>query len=186
MSPSQEAALQHRLPHQLGERQPVLLRCAATSTVRWCPPTQTPFVNFAWTLTPGLIWKAEYNYYGYGEGGPPARSCAAPQSDAPPATPISCATAPYQTGMNISPAGETAAAELPCEHVDSWSALRVLIKPRLFEDCGGAAQGVFGGLPFSLRVREFGNRFWVGVRLGSRMGFSGWQANADASTYTGR
>jgi hypothetical protein len=31
---------------------------------------QTPFVNVAWTLHPGLILKADYNFYGYGEGGP--------------------------------------------------------------------------------------------------------------------
>jgi hypothetical protein len=31
---------------------------------------QTPFVNLAWTLRPGLIWKVDYNYFGYGEGGP--------------------------------------------------------------------------------------------------------------------
>ncbi len=31
---------------------------------------QSPFVNLAWTVHPGLIWKAEYNFYGYGEGGP--------------------------------------------------------------------------------------------------------------------
>jgi len=30
---------------------------------------QTPFVTLAWTLHPGLIWKGEYDYYGYGEGG---------------------------------------------------------------------------------------------------------------------
>ncbi len=28
---------------------------------------QTPFVNVAWTVHPGLIWKGEYDYYGYGE-----------------------------------------------------------------------------------------------------------------------
>ena len=33
---------------------------------------QTPFVNVAWTVHPGLIWKAEYDYYGYGEGGGPS------------------------------------------------------------------------------------------------------------------
>jgi len=27
-------------------------------------------VNLAWTVHPGLIFKTEYNYYGYGEGGP--------------------------------------------------------------------------------------------------------------------
>jgi hypothetical protein len=30
---------------------------------------QTPFVNVAWTMHPGLIWKGQYDYYGYGEGG---------------------------------------------------------------------------------------------------------------------
>lgn len=29
---------------------------------------QTPFVNLAWTVHHGLIWKGEYDYYGYGEG----------------------------------------------------------------------------------------------------------------------
>jgi hypothetical protein len=31
---------------------------------------QTPYVNLAWTVHPGLVWRAEYNYSGYGEGGP--------------------------------------------------------------------------------------------------------------------
>jgi hypothetical protein len=31
---------------------------------------QSPFFNVAWTVHPGFIWRAEYNYYGYGEGGP--------------------------------------------------------------------------------------------------------------------
>ncbi len=31
---------------------------------------QTPFMNFSWKSRPGLIWKAEYNFFGYGEGGP--------------------------------------------------------------------------------------------------------------------
>jgi hypothetical protein len=31
---------------------------------------QSPYVNAAWTVRPGWIWRAEYNYYGYGEGGP--------------------------------------------------------------------------------------------------------------------
>lgn len=30
---------------------------------------QTPYVGAAWTLRPGFIWKGEYDYYGYGEGG---------------------------------------------------------------------------------------------------------------------
>ncbi len=31
---------------------------------------QSPFVSIALTSRPGLTWKAEYNYFGYGEGGP--------------------------------------------------------------------------------------------------------------------
>ena len=31
---------------------------------------QSPYFNVAWTVHPGFIWRAEYNYYGYGEGGP--------------------------------------------------------------------------------------------------------------------
>jgi hypothetical protein len=31
---------------------------------------QSPYLNVAWRVRPGWVWKAEYNYYGYGEGGP--------------------------------------------------------------------------------------------------------------------
>lgn len=31
---------------------------------------QSPFINAAFTVHPGWVWRAEYNYYGYGEGGP--------------------------------------------------------------------------------------------------------------------
>ena len=31
---------------------------------------QTPYVHVAWTVHPGWVWKADYDYYGYGEGGP--------------------------------------------------------------------------------------------------------------------
>jgi hypothetical protein len=31
---------------------------------------QSPFVNVAWTVHPGLVWKASYNNYNYSEGGP--------------------------------------------------------------------------------------------------------------------
>jgi hypothetical protein len=71
---------------------------------------QSPFVNFAWTSRPGLIWKAEYNFYGYGEGGPSGAQLCATANPTPsaPVTPVACSSLPYQTGMNISPAGETA------------------------------------------------------------------------------
>jgi hypothetical protein len=29
----------------------------------------TPYLNVAWTEHPSLVWRAEYNYYGYSEGG---------------------------------------------------------------------------------------------------------------------
>jgi hypothetical protein len=31
---------------------------------------QSPYLNLAWTVHPGLVWRADYNFYGYGEGGP--------------------------------------------------------------------------------------------------------------------
>jgi hypothetical protein len=72
---------------------------------------QSPFVSLSWLERPGLTWKAEYNFYGYGEGGPSGASLCATAAPTPtaPVTPVSCSTLPYQTGMNISPAGETAA-----------------------------------------------------------------------------
>ena len=71
---------------------------------------QSPFVNVAWTVRPGLTWKAEYNFYGYGEGGPSGAALCSTTNPTPtaPATPVACSSVPYQTGMNISPAGETA------------------------------------------------------------------------------
>lgn len=73
---------------------------------------QSPFVNFAYTMHPGLTWKAEYNFYGYGEGGPsgaPLCSTTDPTAKNPTVTPVACSSLPYQTGQTISPAGETAA-----------------------------------------------------------------------------
>jgi hypothetical protein len=68
---------------------------------------QSPFVNLAWTARPGLIWKAEYNFYGYGEGGPSGpQDCSLSTSLTSAVVP--CTTLPYQTGLTISPAGETA------------------------------------------------------------------------------
>lgn len=75
---------------------------------------QSPFVNVAWTVHPGFIWKAEYNYFGYGEGGPSgAPYCATSNpTTASPAVPVVACNSPAlggaQTGLTISPAGETA------------------------------------------------------------------------------
>jgi len=74
---------------------------------------QSPYVNLAWTVHKQWTWKAEYNFFGYGEGGPsgaPYCSTANP-TPAAPAPVVACnspALAGLQTGLTISPAGETA------------------------------------------------------------------------------
>jgi hypothetical protein len=64
---------------------------------------QTPFLNVAYTLHPGLIWKAEYNYTGYTEGGRSgAQYCMNNPSIAVGATsetPVACSSIP-NTAMN--------------------------------------------------------------------------------------
>jgi hypothetical protein len=72
---------------------------------------QSPFVNVAWTVHPGLVWKADYNFYGYGEGGPSGSqycTLSVPTAASPSINVVPCASAGVQTGMTISPAGETA------------------------------------------------------------------------------
>jgi hypothetical protein len=73
---------------------------------------QSPYVNVAWTVRKGWIWSAEYKYYGYGEGGPSGAQYCSTTNPTPssPAAVIPCnstALAGLQTGMTISPAGET-------------------------------------------------------------------------------
>ncbi|MGA7342945.1 MAG: hypothetical protein WBX18_20250 [Terracidiphilus sp.] len=68
---------------------------------------QSPFLKFAWTIHPGLIWRAEYNFYGYGEGGPSGpENCST--STATTSVVVPCTSLAAQTGLTISPAGETA------------------------------------------------------------------------------
>ncbi|MDE3199751.1 MAG: hypothetical protein KGN79_02425 [Acidobacteriota bacterium] len=69
---------------------------------------QSPFVKLAWTLRPGLTWKAEYNFYGYGEGGASgAQYCST--STSPTATIVPCADMTLATGRNApTSAGYTA------------------------------------------------------------------------------
>ncbi len=68
---------------------------------------QTPFVNVAYTMHPGLIWKAQFNYYGYGEGGPSGSAmCSTATSLTATITP--CATIGVPTGMTEGTAGATA------------------------------------------------------------------------------
>jgi hypothetical protein len=68
---------------------------------------QSPFLNVAWTFHPGLIWKAEYNFYGYGEGGPSGSEfCSTSTSLTSQVVP--CTSLSAQTGRTESPSGLTA------------------------------------------------------------------------------
>lgn len=66
---------------------------------------QTPYANMAYTMRPGLIWKAEYNFYGYGEGGSSgAQLCSTTTSLTSVIVP--CASLPG-TGVTLGSAGAT-------------------------------------------------------------------------------
>jgi hypothetical protein len=72
---------------------------------------QTPFVNLAWTIHPGLIFKAEYNYDGYGEGGPsgsPFCSIATSVAGESSIVPCTSATLTGPTGLTEPTSGLTA------------------------------------------------------------------------------
>ncbi len=71
---------------------------------------QSPFVNLAWTLRPGLIWNVDYNYYGYGEGGPSGSPyCSTSTSATAAVIPCNSSTiAAYPTGLTEPTSGLTA------------------------------------------------------------------------------
>ncbi len=71
---------------------------------------QSPFVNVAWTVKPGWVWRAEYNYYGYGEGGPSgAPYCSLATSATAAVVPCNSSTlAGLPTGLTEPSAGLTA------------------------------------------------------------------------------
>ncbi len=73
---------------------------------------QSPYVRVAWAVRKNWIWNAEYNYYGYGEGGPSGAKYCSTSNPTPgsPVTVVPCndpSLAGLQTGLTISPAGET-------------------------------------------------------------------------------
>jgi hypothetical protein len=68
---------------------------------------QSPFVSVAWTIHPGWVWKAEYNYYGYGEGGPSGPQYCSTSTSLT-STVVPCTTLPEPTGLTESTAGLTA------------------------------------------------------------------------------
>ena len=68
---------------------------------------QTPYVHVAWTVHPGWVWAANYDYYGYGEGGPSgATTCSSSTSATAiafpcPVNPPSGASAPRNFHANL-------------------------------------------------------------------------------------
>jgi len=68
---------------------------------------QSPFANLAWTIHQGWVLKADYNYFGYGEGGPSGPEYCSTSTSLTSAV-VPCASLPYQTGLTESPAGLTA------------------------------------------------------------------------------
>jgi hypothetical protein len=68
---------------------------------------QSPFVSVAWTIRKGMIAKAEYNYFGYGEGGPSgAPECSTTTTPTSIVAPCTSFTQP--TGLTETSAGLTA------------------------------------------------------------------------------
>ena len=72
---------------------------------------QSPFVNLSYAMRKNLIWKGEYNYFGYGEGGPSGAEYCNPSSKLPtlsaPAPVVPCSTLP-NTAMSGPAYGFTA------------------------------------------------------------------------------
>lgn len=78
---------------------------------------QSPFVNLAWTIRTGLIWKAEYNFYGYGEGGPSGPEYCSTTTSLT-STVVPCPSLPQPTGLTESPAGLTAPRNFHANNVE--------------------------------------------------------------------
>jgi hypothetical protein len=83
---------------------------------------QTPYVNVAYAVHPQLIFKAEYDFYGYGEGGPSGSQYCSTSTALPSATTaapvVACSSLTgVQTGVTLSNAGETAPREFHANNV---------------------------------------------------------------------
>ena len=77
---------------------------------------QSPFANVSWKFSPKMTWKAEYNYYGYGEGGPSgAQLCSATVSLT--ATVAPCSSFAYPTARTEASSGLTAARNFHANNV---------------------------------------------------------------------
>jgi hypothetical protein len=72
---------------------------------------QSPYLNVAWTVHPGWVWRADYNYYGYGEGGASgAALCTTSLTSPTLPAPVVNACSSYAPGLTAlgTPAGFTA------------------------------------------------------------------------------
>jgi len=77
---------------------------------------QSPFANVSWKFSPKMTWKAEYNYYGYGEGGPSgAQYCSTTVSVS--ASVVPCASLAYTTGRTEASSGLSAARNFHANNV---------------------------------------------------------------------
>ena len=77
---------------------------------------QSPFANVSWKFNQKMTWKAEYNYYGYGEGGPSgALYCSTTVSATATITP--CAQMSSPTGRNEASSGLSAARNFHANNV---------------------------------------------------------------------
>jgi hypothetical protein len=80
---------------------------------------QTPFLNVAYTMHPGLVWKADYNYYGYGEGGVSGSTLCSITPNTATSTPTvaACSSFPGLTAVTGSPAGFTSSRNFHANNV---------------------------------------------------------------------
>jgi hypothetical protein len=77
---------------------------------------QSPFASVAWTLRPGFIWKAEYNFYGYDEGGHSGAAYCSTSTSATAAV-VPCTTLAGQTGLTEPVSGLTASRNFHANNV---------------------------------------------------------------------
>ena len=76
----------------------------------------TPYFNVAWTARPGLVWRADYNFYGYGENGPSGpQYCST--STALTSAVVPCTSLPYSTGLTEGVNGLTASRHFRANNV---------------------------------------------------------------------
>jgi hypothetical protein len=79
---------------------------------------QSPFVNVAYTIHPGLTFKTEYNYFGYNEGGASgAPFCSTTVSLTAAVVPCNSSSLPGPTGLTEPPSGLTAARPFRANNV---------------------------------------------------------------------